>query len=88
MTSNASSPAPPSGPRDAESVCELIVLEIADREGIEAWEVTEPLYDVINPDALESLFRGGPARVAFHYRGYRVTVTHEHEVTIVDRDDE
>lgn len=84
MTSNASSLAPPSDPGDAESVCELIVLEIADREGIEAWEVTEPLYDVINPDALESLFRGGPARVTFLYRGYRVTVTHEHEVTIVD----
>lgn len=88
MPSNASSPGASPGPGDAESVCELIVHEVADREGIEPWTVAEPLYDSINPEALETLFRGSSGRVTFEYMGYVVTVTHEHEVVIVDPDTE
>lgn len=84
MTSNASAPAPPSDSGDPMSVSERIVLEIADREGIDAREVPVPLYDAINPEALESLFRGNSGRVTFEYMGYLVSVTHEHELTLVD----
>ena len=88
MTSDASCPGAPSDPGDAESVSELIVHEIAEREGIEPWEVAEPLYYAINPEAVENLFRGSSGRVTFEYMGYLVTVTHEHEVIVTDPDTE
>lgn len=88
MTSNASSPAPPANPGDVESVCARIVFEVADREGVDPLEIQVPLYDAINPDALESLFRESPGRLTFTYMEYIVTVTHEHEVSVIARDSE
>lgn len=85
MASNASAPDPSSGPGGVESVCERIVFTVADREGVDPREIETPLYDAISPDALESLFRESPGRVTFTYMGYLVTVTHEHEVTVIDR---
>lgn len=79
---------PPSDPHDAEWIFETIVLEIADREGVDPLELPEPLYDTINPDAVESLFRGSPGFLTFDYLGYSVTVTHERDVIIADRDAE
>ena len=59
-----------------------IVSEIADREDVEATALTPPLHDVVDTDALESLFeatatadRAGPGTVSFLYHGYDVTVT-------------
>lgn len=88
MTSNASSRATSSNPDGAESVCERIVYEIADREGVDPQEISVPLYDAVNPDAVDSLFRGSPGRLTFTYMGYIVTVTHRHEVTVIDRNTE
>lgn len=88
MTSNASSPASSSNPGDAESICERIVFEVADREDVDPQEITVPLYDAVNPDAVESLFRGNPGRLTFTYMGYIVSVTHNYEVTVIDRDTE
>lgn len=62
---------------------ELDALEIADEFG--------PLYDVIDPSALDSLFRPtGTAdrsvgRVTFEYASYRVTVDHTGRVVLADR---
>lgn len=62
---------------------ELDALEIADEFG--------PLYDVIDPSALDSLFRptGTADRsvgcVTFEYAGYRVTVDHTGWVVLADR---
>ncbi|WP_226041664.1 HalOD1 output domain-containing protein [Natrinema sp. DC36] len=62
---------------------ELDALEIADEFG--------PLYDVIDPSALDSLFRStGTADrpvgcVTFEYAGYRVTVDQTGWVVLSDR---
>lgn len=45
----------------------------------------EPLYDAIDPDALESLFRAKeplPGQVDFEYHGCRVTATSDGEVRV------
>ncbi|AGB17213.1 hypothetical protein Halru_2635 [Halovivax ruber XH-70] len=66
-----------------------IVSEIADREDVDATALTPPLHDVIDTDALESLFeptattdRVGPGTVSFLYHGYDVTVTATGDVRV------
>lgn len=57
-------------------------------------DVTElpPLYDVLDPDALEALFDSwdtSTASVTFFYHGFEVTVTGDRTVTLTtDSDDE
>jgi hypothetical protein len=58
-----------------------IVEAIATREGLDATEIEppayDPLYTVVNPEALDELFRtgtGGNVRVVFEYEGYEVVV--------------
>lgn len=63
---------------------QAIIEAIADAEGVDLSEVGppayEPLYSVVDPEALDSLFRAsgerGPTdlRVDFTYEGYEVTV--------------
>ncbi|ELZ09414.1 hypothetical protein C479_11360 [Halovivax asiaticus JCM 14624] len=66
-----------------------IVREIADREDVDATALTPPLHDVIDTDALESLFeptattdRVGPGAVSFSYYGYDVAVTAAGDVRV------
>lgn len=58
-----------------------VVQEVAEREGVDAMELDRPLYEAIDPDALDRLVRslgGGPSAsrfsVSFAYHGYGVTV--------------
>lgn len=67
-------------------VYEQIVTEIADREAIDPVELP-PLFDAVDPDALESLFAatgdgdGRVGRVWFPYAGYDVTIEYNGEQT-------
>ena len=60
------------------SVTLRIVDEIATREEVDPEDLTPRLYDVIDPDALETLFEtpGSPIEgtVEFRYSGYDVAV--------------
>lgn len=58
-----------------------VIEEVADREGVDPTALETPLYDCIDPDALDAVFqrgRNGPGaasgRVEFEYHGYRVVV--------------
>ena len=68
---------------------ERVVQRVADAEGIEPSELEEPLYDVIDPEALERLFAApedGQSRdrgvVRFPYHGYEVTVRADGDVSV------
>lgn len=65
-----------------------IVEAIADREGVRPEELDPPLYEVIDSDALNSLFGndGDDARVVFTYAGYEVTVSGDGEVSLTPLD--
>lgn len=71
-----------------------VVKAIAEREGIDPLDMDPPLYDVIDPDALNALFAQpadvGDARlegVVFEYNGYEVEVTSDGDVHIEEYDE-
>ncbi|MFC7230203.1 HalOD1 output domain-containing protein [Saliphagus sp. GCM10025308] len=66
-----------------------VVELVADREGTDPMELQPPLYDVIDPEALNALFaptsRGRPresGQVSFEYLGYDVTVRGNGDVSV------
>ena len=63
-----------------------VVEAVAEREGTDALELTEPLYHAIDPDALDSLFEGRlGGEITVRYHGYRVTVTGDGDVELSGR---
>lgn len=57
-----------------ESLSFAIVKTVADKERVDPAELTEPLGDVIDTDALDSLFTDNVCELTFHYHGYEITV--------------
>lgn len=57
------------------SVTVAIISAIAEAEGVEETELDMPLSDVIDPDALDGLFRDTTGVLTFTFAGYRVEVT-------------
>ena len=64
------------------SVSEAVLSAVADREGVGPEELGTPLYDVIDPEALDNLFRNGSGRVTFEYMNYVVTVDNRGTVRV------
>lgn len=82
-------------PTDADAVGEAIVTEIADVKGVSPLDVSPPLYDAIDPDALEAVIASmqsqptEPAgRLQFAYSGFDVTVTEDGGVSVASREAE
>lgn len=76
-------------PDSSESIVVTILTEIAQREGDPPQELTPQLYDVIDPDALEGLFKqpiyGEPRdtlTLEFTYLDYRIVVRSPNEIEI------
>ena len=59
-----------------DSISERVVDAVADHDGVSPLDISPPLFDAIDPDALDRLFADGRTgvTVAFSYAGYRVTV--------------
>lgn len=54
---------------------EEVIEAVANEEGLDPAELRSPLYDAIDPDALDALFRNSAGAVSFEYHGYAVVVT-------------
>lgn len=70
-----------------ERMSHRVVTAVADREGVDPVELTTPLYEAVDPDALDSLFRYGqatPVSCTFSYCGYHVEITPGREVVVHD----
>lgn len=72
-----------------DSPSTAVVVALAEAKGIDPIELETPLYDVINPEALDMLFESRTAAasesagvVSFTIDGYEVTVTSNQEVTV------
>ena len=81
-----------SQPRSAETsdtVSERVIRAVADRDGVSALDISPPLFDAIEPDALDRLYHDGRCGVTteFEYTGYRVTVTEGGQVELTAVDD-
>lgn len=57
-------------------ICQTVLESIAKAEETEPTELTPPLYEVIDPEALESLFANKQAlgKVIFNYKNHEVSV--------------
>jgi len=72
---------------DETTVTTAVVETVAAEEDCSPEELT-PLYEAIDPDALEALFADGPGqarsdrRVVFRYAGYEVSVSSERGVEL------
>lgn len=59
------------------------VLEaIAEVKGVDIVELSPPLYETVDPEALDKLFQGGHGEVHFEYLDYEVTVDHDDNVEV------
>lgn len=68
-----------------------VVEQIAAAEGVDPVDLDVSLYDVLDPDALDALFRpatdgdAATTRVTFPVADYQVTVTGDREVVVRER---
>lgn len=73
---------------DADHVSVAIVEAVAAAEGVDPVELTPPLYEVVDTDALDRLFAPNSQRALadgrsnFSYKGYTITVEAGGTVTI------
>jgi len=78
----------------SESTSRAVVEAIAEHAGVDPADLELPLYEAVDPDALDALFSPPEGtrepvsgRVSFVYDGYDVEVTSDGEVTVSDRED-
>lgn len=82
----------------SNSVSFDVIAAVADAEGVDPMEIEPPeyeaLYDVINPEALDSLFAPrengtsrGTGRVEFRFCGYDIVITSDGEVKALEQSD-
>lgn len=66
----------PETPSERDELCVAIVETVAAKEGLPPTEL-EPLYDVVDPEALTDVVRSiaPTGTVELLYRGYRIVVT-------------
>ncbi|WP_254534059.1 HalOD1 output domain-containing protein [Natrinema gelatinilyticum] len=70
-----------------EKLLSIRVIEtVAEREGVAPTDLP-PLYDVIDPEALDSIFTARRGHLVFPYYGYRITVSGDRRLEIDDSDD-
>ena len=73
--------------QSGERLSTVIIETVAEREGVSALVLPEPLYETIDPEALGSLFQDSSGQATFYYLDYRVTVDHEHNVAVTATED-
>jgi len=66
---------------------EAVIVAVAEEEGVDEQELDSLLFEVIDPDALDSLFRNSAGRVQFDYLEYKVTVDHKGVVDVDEAED-
>lgn len=57
-----------------ETYCHAIIRAVAAVEDREQTNIHPPLYNSVDPEALDRLFHADKGRVTFSYRGYEVAV--------------
>ena len=71
-------------PGGEPTVSERVIEAVAEAEGVDPTDVTPPLYDVMDPDALDQLFESASVnkQFVFSYSGHEVAVGEEGEVLV------
>ena len=75
-----------------DDVTRAVVEAVADAEGVDPEALAPPLYEAIDPDALNRIFAATPTadrtaeRVGFRYSGYEVTIYGDGSVSVESRE--
>ncbi|WP_254530451.1 HalOD1 output domain-containing protein [Natrinema gelatinilyticum] len=69
-----------------ESLSTRVIETVAEREGVAPTNLP-PLYEVIEPEALDSIFTAGRGHLVFPYYGYKITVSGDGRLEVDDSDD-
>lgn len=71
---------------DSQSVSQAVIDAIAAVEGTRPTELAPPLYDVVDPEALDKVFDGKASlgKVVFNYNSYEVRVDADGHVAVKD----
>lgn len=71
---------------DCQSVSQAVIDAVAAAEDTRPTELTPPLYDVVDPEALDRVFAGRASvgKVVFNYNSYEVSVDADGFVTVRD----
>ncbi|WP_277555746.1 HalOD1 output domain-containing protein [Halobaculum limi] len=64
-----------------------VVTAVGAEAGVELSDLKPPLYEVVDPDALDTLFQDTTGTVSFEYHGSVVSVDHTNAVTLASTDD-
>ncbi|QLH78540.1 hypothetical protein HZS55_15130 [Halosimplex rubrum] len=76
---------------DDQSASEAVLDAVAERVGVDVLDLSIPLYDAVDPEALDTFYRtadgAAPTRVSFAYCGYDVTVSGDGTVVLDDATD-
>jgi|AntRauTorcE11898_2_1112593.scaffolds.fasta_scaffold14106_3 hypothetical protein len=76
--------------RPSQSPSQAVIEAVADREGVDPVNLSIPLYDTIDPDALDTIVQGredgteSSIRVEFTYYGYSIAVSAGDSVQVLD----
>jgi len=69
--------------RASDELSVAVVNHVAALEGCDATELAYPLYESIDPDALDALFRAGSdGYLEFSYHGYEIRVTSDGSIDV------
>lgn len=68
---------------ESAPLSQRVIEAIATAEGIEPADVPAPLNEVVDPDALNTLFRDTNGSVTFTYQNYKVTVDESGHVAVM-----
>ncbi|WP_435156978.1 HalOD1 output domain-containing protein [Haladaptatus sp. DFWS20] len=81
--SSASYPEPSiqTTPENTESITNAVVSAVAEAKGTKP---ATPLYEAIDPDALDDLYQHSSPEVSFEYVGFRVTIHSDRTITVAD----
>jgi hypothetical protein len=74
-----SSPLIRTSPAQSESIATAVVNAI---EQVDGDRPSTPLYEVIEPDALEALYEHSKQRVGFQYADYQITVQPDQTILV------
>lgn len=71
---------------ERQTLSEKVVTVVAQHEAVSPTELPEPLYETIDPDALDTLFQTEHGRVTFPYLDYEITVEGTGHINVQDRE--
>lgn len=65
-----------------ETTSDAVLTAVARREAVSKHELPVPLFEAVDPEALDVLFRNTRGELSFEYLGYAVTVDHRQNVDV------